>query len=106
VFVVQAHESFDFLSDEYAELFLHSQATAFQHPVWLDRLYAKLAPHVGAQPLIMTVRSRADGRLALLLPLLRRRRGAMRAVEFACFCVCGLAVLTVPRDYRPRVSVQ
>jgi CelD/BcsL family acetyltransferase involved in cellulose biosynthesis len=83
VFVVQAHDAFDFLSDEYAELFLHSQATAFQHPVWLDRLYARLAPHVGAQPLIITVRSRADGRLAMVLPLLRRRRGAMRAVEFA-----------------------
>lgn len=83
MFLVQAQNSFDFLSDEYAELFLHSQATAFQHPLWLDRLYAKLAPHVGAQPLIITVRSRADGRLAMVLPLLRQRRGAMRVVEFA-----------------------
>ena len=83
MFLVQAQDSFDFLSDEYAELFLHSQATAFQHPLWLDRLYAKLAPHVGAQPLIITVRSRADGRLAMVLPLLRQRRGAMRVVEFA-----------------------
>ena len=83
MFLVQAQELFDFLSDEYAELFLRSQATAFQHPLWLDRLYARLAPHVGAQPLIITVRSRSDGRLAMVLPLLRQRRGAMRVVEFA-----------------------
>jgi CelD/BcsL family acetyltransferase involved in cellulose biosynthesis len=83
VFLVQAQDSFDFLSDEYAELFRHSRATAFQHPLWLDRLYAKLAPYVGARPLIITVRTQADGRLAMVLPLLRRRRGAMRLVEFA-----------------------
>ena len=52
-------------------------------PLWLDRLYARLVPHVGAQPLIVTVRSRADGRLVMVLPLLRQRRGAMRVVEFA-----------------------
>ncbi len=81
--LVQVEHSFDFLSDEYAELFSHSHATAFQSPLWLDRLYARLVPHVGAQPLIVTVRSRADGRLAMVLPLLRQRRGAMRVVGFA-----------------------
>jgi len=81
--LVQVEPSFDFRSDEYAELFSHSHATAFQSPLWLDRLYARLVPHVGAQPLVITVRSRADGRLAMVLPLLRQRRGAMRVVELA-----------------------
>jgi CelD/BcsL family acetyltransferase involved in cellulose biosynthesis len=83
VFLVQAEHSFDFLSAEYAELFSRSHATAFQSPLWLDRLYTRLVPHVGAQPLIVTVRARADGRLVMVLPLLRQRRGAMRVVEFA-----------------------
>ena len=83
MFLVQAEHSFDFLSAEYAELFSRSHATAFQSPMWLDRLYARLVPHVGAHPLIVTVRARADGRLVMVLPLLRQRRGAMRVVEFA-----------------------
>jgi CelD/BcsL family acetyltransferase involved in cellulose biosynthesis len=83
VFLVQAEHSFDFLSAEYAELFSRSHATAFQNPLWLDRIYARLVPHVGAQPLVVTVRARADGRLVMVLPLLRQRRGAMRVVEFA-----------------------
>ena len=83
MFLVQAEHSFDFLSAEYAELFSRSHATAFQSPLWLDRLYTRLVPHVGAQPLIVTVRARADGRLVMVLPLLRQRRGAMRVVEFA-----------------------
>jgi len=77
VFLVQAEHSFDFLSAEYAELFSRSHATAFQNPLWLDRIYARV-PHVG-----VTVRARADGRLVMVLPLLRQRRGAMRVVEFA-----------------------
>jgi CelD/BcsL family acetyltransferase involved in cellulose biosynthesis len=83
VFEVILESSYNFLSAEYLELFASSRATAFQHPLWLDRLYGKLGPGLNAEPLVMTARWRRSGRLAMLLPLMRRRHGALRVIEFA-----------------------
>jgi CelD/BcsL family acetyltransferase involved in cellulose biosynthesis len=82
-FDVCIDNAFDFLSQEYVELFDGSDATAFQHPVWLDTLYRKLAPAAAAKPLIVVIRYRATGMLAAVLPLLRVRRGPLQTVEFA-----------------------
>ena len=82
-FDVRIDNAFDFLSDEYAALFNESAATAFQHPLWLHGLYGTLAPAVGAKPLIVVARYRPSGTLAMVLPLLRLRRGPVRTVEFA-----------------------
>jgi len=82
-FDVNIDDAFDFLSQEYAELFDGSAATAFQHPVWLDSLYGKLAPAAAAKRLVVVVRHRASGALASVLPMLRVRRGPIRTVEFA-----------------------
>lgn len=73
---------FDFLSDEYVELFAQSDATAFQHPLWLHHLYARLVPASGAEPFVLVVRN-GDGSLVMVLPLLRRFRGPMTVLEFA-----------------------
>ena len=78
-----AVEAVNFASEEYVTLFARSVATPFQHPLWLDRLYRVLAPRLSARPLLITVRSRANGELLLMLPLVRRRYGLVRAVEFA-----------------------
>src|SRR5918911_1939927 len=82
-FDIAIEPSFDFLSPEYAELFDRSAATAFQHPVWLHSLYTRLAPATGATALVVVVRRRASGALAMVLPLLRIRRGPIRTIEFA-----------------------
>jgi CelD/BcsL family acetyltransferase involved in cellulose biosynthesis len=82
-FDIAVAPAFDFLSPEYAELFDRSAATAFQHPLWLHCLYTRLAPHAGATPLVVVARHRATGALAMVLPLLRIRRGPIRTVEFA-----------------------
>lgn len=82
-FDIAVEPAFDFLSPEYAELFDHSAATAFQHPFWLHSLYSRLASHAEATPLVVVVRYRATGMLAMVLPLLRIRRGPIRTVEFA-----------------------
>jgi CelD/BcsL family acetyltransferase involved in cellulose biosynthesis len=82
-FYVSIDDAFDFLSQEYAELFDHSAVTAFQHPVWLDSLYRKLAPAAAAKRLVVVVRHRTSGVLAAVLPLLRVRRGPVRTIEFA-----------------------
>jgi CelD/BcsL family acetyltransferase involved in cellulose biosynthesis len=83
VYEIALEHAFSFLSDEYAALFRLSCATAFQHPLWLDRLYGRLASAVGAEPLVITARTTADRRLAMVLPLVRCRRGTMRMIEFA-----------------------
>jgi len=83
VFDVSIDNSFDFLSSEYAALFDNSVATAFQHPLWLDSLYRHLASGSGTKPLVLVVRRRRGGQLALVLPMVRIRRGPLRTVEFA-----------------------
>ncbi|MBR1126700.1 GNAT family N-acetyltransferase [Bradyrhizobium iriomotense] len=82
-FDIAVEPAFDFLAPEYAELFDGSAATAFQHPLWLHSLYTRLASHAGATPLAVVARRRATGALAMVLPLLRVRRGPIRTVEFA-----------------------
>jgi CelD/BcsL family acetyltransferase involved in cellulose biosynthesis len=82
-FDVRIENAFNFLSEEYRTLFDSSAATAFQHPTWLDGLYGKLVPKAGAKPLIVVVRYLSSGGLAMVLPLLKVRRGPIRTVEFA-----------------------
>jgi len=79
---VDRDDQFDFASEEYQELYDRSSRTLFQHPAWLDHLYRTLAPAVGAERLVITVRD-PGGRLLAVLPLVRRRSGIVRRVEFA-----------------------
>jgi len=83
VFNVAVASRFDFLSGEYATLFAESRATAFQHPIWLDAIYHRLVPRLNVEPLIVTVRDAANGRLIMVLPLVRRRYRGLRSIEFA-----------------------
>ncbi len=87
---ISIENSFDFTSPEYVALFGASTATAFQHPIWLDHLYRTLVPHQG-RPLIITARSGPERRLSMVLPLVRRRYGLMRVIEFADLKVCDYA---------------
>lgn len=83
MFTVAVTSRFDFLSEEYATLFAKSHATAFQNPIWLDAIYLKLVPALKVEPLIVTVRDAANGRLVMVLPLVRRRYRGLRTIEFA-----------------------
>jgi len=83
LFDVAVEKSFNFLSPEYRTLFEASAATAFQHPAWLSELYRRLVKHNGARPLVVVVRHAADKSLAMVLPLVKRRYGALNVVEFA-----------------------
>jgi CelD/BcsL family acetyltransferase involved in cellulose biosynthesis len=94
LFDVSVDNAFDFLSPEYSELFGGSSATAFQHPLWLDSIYKNLAPAARAKPLVIVLRYRANGALAMVLPMLRVRRGPISTVEFADLRVSDY--LTVP----------
>lgn len=82
MFTLALETSFNFLSIEFAELFASSMATAFQSPLWLASFYSRLPAASQAEPLIVTVRD-ANGRLVMVLPLVRRRLGGVRVIEFA-----------------------
>ncbi len=78
---ISQQESFDFLSEDYAELFARSDATAFQHPIWLDRLHKVLLPARGAEA--VTLLGRYRGRLVFVMPLIRRRLGPLSLYDAA-----------------------
>ena len=72
--------TFNFLSPEFAELYERADATAFQHPIWLDRVFGRLASDHLTE--ILIGRTQADGRLILVLPMIRRRLGFL-SVRYA-----------------------
>jgi CelD/BcsL family acetyltransferase involved in cellulose biosynthesis len=96
MWAVERCDDLDFLGAEYGELYRRSAASLFQHPTWLRALYADLAPRLKAEPVVVTVRAEADGRLAAVLPLVRRR-GWVRRVEFADLGVSDYAAPVVDR---------
>lgn len=91
MFEIARDDAFDFLSEEYRNLFERARATPFQHPLWLDRLYRSLAPSLGVEPLVVTARREGAGRLEMVLPLMRRRHKGLHLVEFADLQVCDYA---------------
>ncbi|HEY0219280.1 MAG TPA: GNAT family N-acetyltransferase [Afipia sp.] len=102
---VAAVSTYDFLSAEYRALFAHSTATVFQSPLWLERLYRRVAAELAAEPLIILIRERGTGRLAALLPLIVRRQLTLRVAEFAdfgvsdyCAPVCDLDFVSTLRN--------
>lgn len=80
VATVALESSFAPLLAEYRELFGASDGGAFEHPLWLDAFYRRLAPERGARPLLVTGRNGA-GRLEFVLPLITRRKSGVTLIE-------------------------
>lgn len=55
----------------------------FQHRFWLDAWYGAFASAQEIEPRIIVARDRADGRLAVALPLIVRSRRGLRIAQFA-----------------------
>lgn len=91
--VISQEPNFEFGSAEYANLFASSDATAFQHPTWLNAFYGRLCPHRGAEKVVVTARSAATGALLLVLPLIRRRHSGIALLES---CDLGVSDYAVP----------
>ena len=58
-------------------------STAFQSLNWLTVLFEELAPAYRAQPRVVIVSERNTGEVALILPLLVRRKRLLRVAHFA-----------------------
>jgi CelD/BcsL family acetyltransferase involved in cellulose biosynthesis len=89
---------FDFASAEYARLFERADASAFQHPIWLDRAFARLVDRTKQTPAILIGRSGREGRLALAVPMIRRKLGPFSVLDAADFDVGDYNALVVDRQ--------
>lgn len=96
---VAAEPGFDFAGAEYTAFFRTARASAFQHPLWLDRLYRHLAPGRGARKLAVTGRDDA-GALRFVLPLILRRRRGVRLLEAADLGVGDYAAPVLAADWQ------
>ncbi|MBT1156061.1 GNAT family N-acetyltransferase [Aminobacter anthyllidis] len=83
---------FDFQSSEYARLYAVSDATAFQHPLWLTAFY-RLAGHRGAEKIVVTGRHPTGGELLFVLPMIRRRHTGVVLLES---CDLGVSDYAAP----------
>lgn len=97
-FIVAREDDLDFRGKEYTDLYARSTGSAFQHGVWLHHLYEQLAPTHQARPRVVTLRSAEDGLLVGVLPLVLRRKGATRIIEFADLGVSDYAVPVIDRE--------
>jgi CelD/BcsL family acetyltransferase involved in cellulose biosynthesis len=88
-------DKFDFTSPEYISLFERSDATAFQHPLWLDRASARLIADRPAA--ILVGRESSDGRLMLVLPMIRRNIGPLGLLDAADLDVADYNALVFDR---------
>lgn len=89
--------NFDFASTEYARLFERADATAFQHPIWLERSFARLVSDTGRTPAVLLGRARPDGRLVFALPMIRRKLGPFGVFDAADLDVGDYNALVVDR---------
>ncbi|MER0238337.1 GNAT family N-acetyltransferase [Fulvimarina sp. MAC8] len=102
---VRLESSLDFTSEDYAGLFSASNATAFQHPVWLTEFYGKLAAARGASPIIVTGRD-AGGRLLFMLPMILRRIRGFRLLEANDLGVSDYCAPVIRTDARGTLIAQ
>jgi CelD/BcsL family acetyltransferase involved in cellulose biosynthesis len=104
MFNLSIHSDFDFRSPEFADLFSRSDATVFQHPIWLHNLYTRVVSRLDAAPKIITLRTQADGKLVLLLPLVLRRYHRLKVIEFADFQMSDYIAPVCDRHVMPTIT--
>ena len=85
--ILLAASDFDFRSGEYRELLIASNATAFQHPDWLEPFYRIFVPAHEVESLVVIGRNECSGRLDLVLPLIR----SVTSVDYAFLDVTDYA---------------
>ena len=92
------------LGPDFARLFNASDATAFQHPAWLDTFYRTLAPARGAEPVLVT--GHAGPVLVFLLPMIRRRLKGVTLLEAADLGVSDYCAPVVDPAWRGDIAAQ
>lgn len=93
--IVGIENEFDFRSDEFRSLYDNSEASGFQSPLWLDCFYKVLVPHLGATPLILTIRQESE--LIAVIPLVSQKVTGVTMLQAADLGVADYnAVICAP----------
>jgi CelD/BcsL family acetyltransferase involved in cellulose biosynthesis len=87
-YLVGIEPGFDFLSGEYRALYAASGASAFQAPLWLSMLHARLAPKMRAAQSTIAIRDAADGALRAVFPFVAQTSAGISVIQPADFGVC------------------
>ncbi|SNZ19692.1 GNAT family N-acetyltransferase [Cohaesibacter gelatinilyticus] len=99
MFEITLHNELDFLSETYQDLYNRSNATAFQHPIWMSAMQKKLCKSLSFEPVTLVVKTVKEGLLVALLPLVQKRLGPFRILEYSNFGVVDHACAIVDRDF-------
>ncbi len=89
------------VADDWRVLEETGHATVFQTRRWIEPLLRIAAPAAAAEPFFVLVRARASGAPQMLLPLCRRRRGALREIEFADLGASDYNAPLIAAGFRP-----
>ncbi len=98
----QAHDTFDFASDEFATLHAASGATAFQSGTWLTAFYSTVVPARGAKPRIVTIHDK--DRLVGVVPMIVRRKAGLAVLEATDLGVSDYSSPVVLPEYVTRIG--
>ena len=89
---------YDFLSEEYCGFFQLGRGTVFQAPLWQDAIHRRLVPALSARPYTVTIRSRADGGLLVVIPFVVQKSTGINILQPADFGVCDYNAIVGDRD--------
>ena len=98
-FTIERVRYFDFTSLDYQALYERSDATVFQHPLWLDLMYKRVSPNLDARPCIVTIRSKDEGRLLMVLPMVQTKYASLRCIEPIDFGICDYNALVIDQAF-------
>ena len=99
MFEISVDKDFDFSSELYRDLYNRSNATAFQHPYWMQAMQQKLVTGLARVPAILQIKTADSGLLIGLIPLVERPIGPFRILEYANFGVVDHVSAVIDRDF-------
>lgn len=95
---ILVEDNFDFLSDEYQRLYQKSDATAFQAPIWLNKIHQHLVPNLDARAFTITIRNPVDQSLLAVFPFVKQRAMGITIVQPADFGVCDYNAIVASNE--------
>lgn len=106
MFEIRVCSEFDFTAPDYYSLYENSDATPFQHPLWMRAMIRDLIPNKRREPLFVVFRNKSSGDLVGLLPLVRTKVGPLVALEFLNLGVVDHACPILDARYQHELQTQ
>jgi CelD/BcsL family acetyltransferase involved in cellulose biosynthesis len=89
---------FDFLSVEYREFYNPLRGSAFQAPLWMDRVHRCLCAALNGTQHTVTIRD-CEGTLLAVMPLVRQKAMGITILQPADFGVCDYNCVVADQDF-------